>query len=133
MVVYQGMKLSYALLIAAIGYGIAAGTVRAGSDEAPRASSQATANAHLVIRRAANFGNWEHFNIYIDGTRVANLGYGETYRGLVPPGHHLIRIKQMPHWNDAYPYSEQWIRVAQDRPNVFTATWTDGGTRISLL
>ena len=52
---------------------------------------------------------------------------------LVPPGDHLIRIKQMPHWNDAYPYSEQWIRVAQDRPNVFTATWTDGGTRISLL
>ncbi len=128
------MKLSYALLITAIGCGVAAGTVRAGSDEVvPKASSQAAANACLVIRRAANFGNWQHFNIYIDGTRVANLGYGETYRGLVPPGDHLIRIKQMPHWNGAYPYSEQRIRVVQDRPNVFTATWTDAGTRISLL
>jgi hypothetical protein len=127
------MKLSYALLITTIACAIAVSTAWAGSDEVPKTSSQAEANACLVIRRAANFGNWEHFNIYIDGTRVANLGYGETYRGLVPSGDHLIRIEQMPHWNGAYPYSEERIRVAQGRPNVFTATWTDGGNRISLL
>ena len=127
------MKISHALVITASVCSLAAGTARAGAGEAPPASSYSHANAGLVIRRAANFGNHQHFNIYIDGTRVANLGYGRTYRGLVPAGEHLITLKQMPHWNDADPYSQQRIRLAPGRTSAFTATWTDGGTRISLL
>jgi hypothetical protein len=123
------MKLSHALLITAIVCGLVTGPARAGSGER---SFHSGANTHLIIKRAANFGNDAHFNIYIDGTRVANLGYGRSYHGVVSAGEHLVRIKQMPHLNDAYPFSQQWIRVVPGRTNVFTAIWRDGGTRIAL-
>jgi hypothetical protein len=126
------MKLSYGLLITVIICGLAAGSARAGAGATPQVSSYSRANAALVIRRAPNFGNETHFNIYIDGTWVDNLSYGETYRGLVPAGEHLIRIKQMPHLNDAYPYSEQRIWLTPGRTSFFTATWTNAGTWIAL-
>jgi hypothetical protein len=126
------MKLSHGLLGAVIVCGLAAGSAWAGSGAVPRASVYSGTNARLVIKRAANFGNEQHFSLYIDGVRVTNLGWGETYRGLVPAGEHLVTIQQMPHWNDAYPYSQQRIRLMPNRTSVFTAIWRDGGTRIAL-
>ena len=126
------MKRPHALLITVIICGFATASAWAGAGGTPRASSYSSANTYLVIKRAPNFGNETHFNIYIDGSWVDNLGYGETYRGLVPAGEHLIRIKQMPHLNDAYPYSEQRIWLAPGRTSVFTATWTNAGTWIAL-
>jgi hypothetical protein len=130
-VVYRGMKLSHALLITAIVGGFAAGTARAGSGEA-RTSFHSGANSNLVIKRAANFGNLSNINLYIDGNRVAILGYGRSYEGVLPPGVHFVTMKQTPHLNDAYPFSQQWIRLAPGRTSVFTAIWRDGGTRIAL-
>lgn len=126
------MKLSHALVIATIVCGLATNSAQAGAGGASRASSYSRGNAQLIIKRAANFGNEAHFNIYIDGTRVANLGWGETYHGVVPAGEHLVTIKQMPHLQDAYPYSQQRIRLAPGRTSVFTAIWRGGGTTIVL-
>jgi hypothetical protein len=126
------MKLSHALLITVVSFGLGTGSAWAGAGGMPQASSYSQRNASLVIKRSPNFGNETHFNIYIDGTWVDNLSYGETYRGLVPAGQHLIRIKQMPHLNDAYPYSEQLIWLEPGRTSVFTATWTNAGTWIAL-
>ena len=85
-----------------------------------------------MIKRAPNFGNYTHVNLYIDGRWVDNLSYGETYRGVVPAGDHLIAMQQTPHLNDAYWISHQRIRLAPGRTSVFTAIWRDGGTRIAL-
>ncbi len=63
---------------------------------------------------------------------MANLGYGETYHGIVPAGEHLITMKQMPHLNDAYPFSQQVIRLTPGRTSIYTAVWRNGGTRIRL-
>ncbi len=53
--------------------------------------------------------------MFIDGRRVATLGYGRNFKGVLPAGMHLVTVQQTPHLNDAYPYSQQWIRL---RPGV---------------
>ena len=90
------------------------------------------ASGHLIIRRAPNFGNREQLNLYIDGKHVASFGYGQRYEGMWPAGEYMVTMQQTPHWNDAYPFSQQRIRVVAGRKNVFTAFWTNGGTRIVL-
>lgn len=114
--------------MAAIAAGFAAGPALAGSGEAATVRT----GAPIIVKRSPNIGFNQQFNLYIDGVRVASLGYGRQYEGVAPAGLHLVTIKQMPHLNDAWPYSQQWIRVAPGRTNVFTATWRDGGTRIRL-
>jgi len=124
------MKISHVLLIAAIASGIAVDSALGGNGA--QGSTAAQASAQLVILRSPNIGYPTHFNLYIDGVRVANLGYGMRYEGAVTPGLHLITIKHMPHLDGAYPFSQQWIRVVPGRSNVFTAAWRDGGSRLRL-
>ncbi len=124
------MKLPHVLLIAAITCGLAAAPARAGSGQIHRQNSMA--DSKLVIKRAANFGNQSNISLYINGHRVGTLGYGRTYRGSLPAGLHLITMKQTPHLNDAYPYSQQWIRLHPGETSTFTAIWRGGGTRIAL-
>jgi hypothetical protein len=123
------MKVSRALLITASVCCLATGSARAGSG---RESFNSRANAQFVIKRAANFGNESNISLYIDGNRVATLSYGRTYEGMLPPGRHFVTLKQTPHLNDAYPFSQQWIRLRPGRISVFTAIWRGGGTRIAL-
>lgn len=124
------MKLSHALLVTAITCGLAAVSARAGSGENRRAHSDA--DSQLVIKRAANFGNQSNISLYIDGNRVATLGYGRSFKGVVPSGLHLVTMKQTPHLNDAYSYSQQWIRLIPGETSTFTAIWRGGGIRIAL-
>ena len=122
------MKLSRLLLIGAIACGLAVDSARAGSG----AHAYSAPDAQIVILRSPNIGYSTHFNIYIDGVRVANLGYGMKYEGVVAPGRHFITIKHMPHLDGAYSFSQQWITVAAGHPNIFVAGWRDGGSRILL-
>ena len=128
--VYENMKLSYTLLMAAIACGLTAGSVSAGSGGIGRSSFQP--ETRMIVRRAPNFGNDTAVNLYIDGKHVASFTYGRHYEGMVPAGDHLVTMMQTPHLSDAYLYSEQWIRVVPGRTNVFTAFWVDGGARIEL-
>ena len=129
-VVYESMKLLHTLLMAAIACGLTAGSVSAGSGGIGRSSFQP--ETRMIVRRAPNFGNDTALNLYIDGRHVASFTYGRHYEGMLPPGDHLVTMMQTPHVNDAYPYSEQWIRVVPGRTNVFTAFWVDAGARIQL-
>lgn len=126
------MKLTRLLLIAAIGGALAVESAQAGNSGSAQVSPSSQATAQLIITRSPNIGFPTHFNIYIDGVRVTNLGYGMKYEGTVKPGLHLITIKHMPHLDGSYPFSQQWIRVVPGRPNYFTAAWRDGGSRILL-
>jgi hypothetical protein len=130
--VYYKMKLSHALLVTAIVCGLAPGLARAGSSAAPRSSVRSEANTRLIIKRAPNFGNLTQLNLYIDGRHVASFGYGRRYEGMLPAGDYVVTMKQTPHLNDAYPFSQQQIKVVPGRTNVFTAFWRDGGERIVL-
>ncbi len=124
------MKLTRALFVAVIACGLAAASLQAGSGELRR--PQSTTHSQVVIKRAANFGNQSNINLFIDGHRVATLGYGQSFKGALPAGLHLVTMMQTPHLNDAYPYSQQWIRLTPGRNSTFTAIWRGGGTRIAL-
>ena len=126
------MKLTHALLTTVVAGGLMAQSAWAGSGEARQASGYLGATTPLIVKRSPNIGFLQHFNLYIDGVRVATLGYGRMYQGTITPGLHFVTIKQMPHLNDAWPYSQQWIRVRPGQTNVFTASWSHGGTRILL-
>jgi hypothetical protein len=126
------MKISHLLIAAAVACGFAATPVQAGSGESSRGSFRSNGSAHLVIERAPDFGTEEHFNLYIDGRYVATIGYNQRYEGFFPPGDHIATIKQMPHLNDAYPFTHTRIRLVAGRTNVFTATWRNGGENAVL-
>lgn len=126
------MKVLYALLITAISLCLATSSVRAGAGKDSRTSSHSGADTRLVIKRAPNFGNNCVISVYINGRLSATLTYGRSYEGVLPPGRHLITMKQTPHLNDAYPYSQQWIRLAPGQTSSYTAFWRDAGTRIVL-
>ena len=126
------MKLSHSLLTAVVAGGLMAQSALAGSGEARQASGHSGASTPLIVKRSPNIGYLQHFSLYIDGVRVATLGYGRRYEGTITPGLHFVTIKQMPHLNDAWPYTQQWIRVRPGQTNVFTASWSHGGTRIYL-
>src|SRR5204863_1455111 len=121
------MKLSNALLMAAITCGLAAGTAQAGSGESSRDSFRSHGSAHLLVKRAPDFGTEEHFNLYIDGRYVATIGYNQSYEGFFPAGEHVATIKQMPHLDNAYPFTHTRIRLVAGRTNAFIATWRNGG------
>jgi hypothetical protein len=131
-VVYEKMKLSHTLLITAIGCGLMAGSAWAGGNGVERSSVRPQANVRLIVKRAPNFGNNTALNLYIDGRHVASFTYGRYYEGMLPAGDYLVTMRQTPHLSDAYPYSQQWIRVVPGRTNIFTAFWRDGGDRIVL-
>lgn len=126
------MKLSHILLITAITCGLTAESAWAGSGAAPGSSFRPEANGRLIIWRAPNFGNPTQLNLYLDGKHLASFGYGRHYDGVLPAGDYLVTMQQTPHLNDAYPFSQQRIRVVPGRTNAFTAFWTDGGARIVL-
>ncbi len=126
------MKLSHTLLIAGIVCGLTAESVWAGSGEVRRPSFREEANTRVVIKRAPNFGNNTALNLYLDGRHLSSFTYGRKYEGVLPAGDHILTLMQTPHLSDAYPYSQQRIRVVPGRTNVFTAFWVDGGDRIRL-
>ncbi|MBA2434239.1 MAG: hypothetical protein H0V54_03975 [Chthoniobacterales bacterium] len=124
------MKLLHATLVAAISCGFAAASAHAGSGHIHRGAP--VADSGLVIKRAADFGNQSNISLFINRHRVYSLGYGRTYRGTFPAGLHLVTMKQTPHLNDAYAYSQQWIRLIPGETSTFPAIWRGGGTRIAL-
>jgi hypothetical protein len=123
------MKLSRTLLTGII-CGLTAGSAWAGSGGVDR--SAVRPETRLIIKRAPNFGNNTALNLYIDGRHLASSTYGRRYEGTLPAGDYLVTMMQTPHLSDAYPYSQQWIKVVPGRTNVFTAFWRDGGDRIVL-
>ena len=104
-VVYETMKLSHTLLMAAIACGLTAGSASAGSSGIERSSFRPEPNTRLIVRRAPNFGNNTALNLYIDGRHLASFTYGRRYEGVVPAGDYLVTMRQTPHLSDAYPYS----------------------------
>jgi len=129
-VVYGCMRLSHSLLITAVVCGLMAGPALGGDDRIERSSFRP--ETRLIVKRAPNFGNNTALNLYIDGRHVASFTYGRHYEGTLPAGDYLVTMKQTPHLSDAYPYSQQWIRVVPGRTNIFTAFWVDGGNRMML-
>jgi hypothetical protein len=123
---------SYALLIMALAFACADLSARetGGAASANPVSSMAappSANVgRLIIRRAANLGTGLFLDIDIDGASVGSLAPGESYRGALSAGQHVISVLLRPNQLNL-PRTRQTLTVESGRTYTFTAMW-QGGT-----
>jgi hypothetical protein len=48
--------------------------------------------ARLIVARVANYGTYNHLNLFVDGVYVADLGYLRSYEAMLPPGRHVLSV-----------------------------------------
>ena len=82
------------------------------------ASARSEDDARLVVTRAANFGTFQFLNLFVDGVRVANLGFLRSYEAVLPPGRHVLSV------SPSLEYCTHTIVNARPgRTYAFTAFW----------
>jgi len=59
-------------------------------------SARSEDDARLVVSRSANFGTFQYLNLFVDGVHVADLGLGQSYDALLPPGQHVLSVNTTP-------------------------------------
>ena len=113
------------LLILIVCAGAAFNPINAQRVEIDPATTSSGSTAQLIVNRSADFGLNESVNLFVDGTKVAALGYNQGYQATLPTGKHVLSIS-----TDPKTYSEgEPIRVAINaKPGQtysFTAVWPD--------
>ena len=89
------------------------------------ATMSSGSTARLIVNRSADFGLNESVNLFIDGAKVATLGYNASYQATLPTGKHLLSITTDP---KTYPGSEPMVVAINAKPGEiysFTAVWPD--------
>jgi hypothetical protein len=124
----------YVLLIAALACAGLAGCETSGT-AAPGAPASVAApathgGAQLVIRRAANMGVGLFLDVTVDGANVATLSMGETYKGNLAPGQHVVSVILRPN-RLHLPRTTKTLTVVKGQTYMLTAMWQ--GQTVVLL
>jgi hypothetical protein len=104
------------------------GTV-AGGSAAPVAAPPSQNAARLIIRRAPNLGIGLFLSVSIDGAKLTDLGYGETYDGALSPGQHVLSVIVRPNLLYLSP-TEKSLTAEKGQTYTLTAMWQ--GERLVL-
>jgi len=82
--------------------------------------------AFLTIYRIANLGNDLAVNLWLDGSPFGVIVFGQTYRGFLPHGRHVLSLTVSP--NPRWPGLETKIalNVRDGETYSFTATGNSG-------
>ena len=89
-------------------------------------------NARLVVSRSANFGTFQYLILFVDGVHVADLGLGQSYEAVLPPGQHVLSVSTTP---QIYRYTAPTQRRVNAKPGetyAFTAFWKNSYNRAYL-
>ena len=124
--------LSGGLLIAALACFIFSGCQTSSTGAAGSTASMAAPSknaAHLMIQRAANFGDRLTLNVSVDGAQVAALVMGRSYSGALSPGQHAITLSVDPNLTGTPPMTKP-LTVQAGQTYSFTAMWS--GQRLVL-
>ena len=114
------------LILVTIACSFAAGTpMQAREARSNSASSRSDDNARLVVTRPANFGTFQYLNLFVDGVHVADLGLGESYDALLPPGQHVLSVNTTPQIYRRTPPTQRRVTVEPDKTYAFTAFWNN--------
>jgi hypothetical protein len=76
------------------------------------ASTRSEDGARLIVARGANFGTVEFLNLFVDGVRVANLGFLRSYEAVLEYCTHTI-VDAKP--GRTYAFTAFWINDDQVR------------------
>jgi hypothetical protein len=104
------------------------GTAAPGST-ASMAAPPGTNAGRLIIRRAANLGVGLFLSVSIDGRKVTDVGYGETYDGPLSSGQHVLSVILRPNLLYLSP-TEKTLTVEKGQTYTLTAMWQ--GERLVL-
>jgi hypothetical protein len=120
-------KLRKLVMIAiACSFAAATTTEAAGSSSTSSASLSGDAltdNAHLSLRRSADFGTEIYLTLFIDGINVATLGQNEGYEATVRPGRHVLSVRTTPNPYGKTVFSSSDVTMKGSQTYVFTAVW----------
>ena len=89
------------------------------------ATMSSRSTARLIVNRSADFGLNEVVDLFVDGTKVATLGYNGSYQGELPTGKHVLSISTDP---KTYPAGKPTVVAINAKPGEtysFTAVWPD--------
>ena len=82
------------------------------------ASARSEDNARLIVARGANLATFENLNLFVDGVRVANLGFLRSYEAVLPPGPHVLSV------TPSLEYcTHTLVNAKPGRTYAFTAFW----------
>ena len=111
--------VSLRLIMIAIACSFVASTsLQARETRSNSASTRFEDNARLIVARGAGLGTFENLNLFVDGVRVANLGFLRSYEAVLPPGRHVLSV------SPSLEYCTHTIVNAKPgRTYAFTAFW----------
>ena len=112
------------LIMVAVAFSLAASTpIQARVVRSNPASARSEDDARLVVSRAANFGTFQYLNLFVDGVHVADLGLGQGYDALLPPGQHVLSVSTTPQGYRRTPPTQRRVNVEPGETYAFTAFW----------
>lgn len=122
-------KFSYhscVLLIAALACAGFSGCETSGT-AAPGTTAAAAAPAgqgaaQLIVRRSPNMGSGLFLDVSVDGANVGTLSMGQTYRGTLSPGQHVISVLLRPNQLNLPP-TKKALTVVKGQTYDMTAMW----------
>jgi hypothetical protein len=83
--------------------------------------------ARLIVNRAANFGVVDSINLFVDGSRVAVIGYNARYDAPLALGKHVLFLTTNP-WPPQTTPKRLVITAEPGKAYTFTADWPDSET-----
>jgi hypothetical protein len=87
------------------------------------ASARSEDDARLIVSRAANFGTFQYLILSVDGVQVADLGLGQSYDALLPPGQHVLSVSTTPQGYRRTPPTRRRVKLEPGETYAFTAFW----------
>jgi hypothetical protein len=112
------------LIIVAIACSLAASTpIQAKVARSNSASARSEGEARLVVSRAANFGTFQYLILFVDGVRVADLGLGQSYEAVLPPGQHVLSVSTTPQIYRRLTPTQRRVDLEPGQTYAFTAFW----------
>ena len=112
------------LIMGAMACSFAASTpVQARVARSNSASARSEDDARLVVSRAANFGTFQYLILFVDGVHVADLGLGESYDAVLPPGQHVLSVSTTPQGYRRTPPTQRRVTAEPGETYAFTAFW----------
>ena len=87
------------------------------------ASPRSEDDARLIVSRAANFGTFQYLILFVDGVQVADLGLGQSYDAVLPPGQHVLSVSTTPQIYRRTPPTQQRVTAEPGETYAFTAFW----------
>ena len=87
------------------------------------ASARSEDDARLVVTRSANFGTFQYLILFVDGVQVADLGLGQSYDAVLPPGQHVLSVTTTPQIYRRTPATQRRVTAEPGETYAFTAFW----------